>query len=379
MTKRKFALALALVACSTVAANGYNLFGPKWAVQQVPYYVNPANGDGIPEDSATADIQAAAMAWTSQSNADIVPTYMGRTSGTTASMNGRNEVFFRNASNNAAAATTYWWSDSSNRMLEADIVVWDATYTFVSNGSPCSGGVYLQDVMTHEFGHALGLAHSPVGTATMYSVISWCSMEMRSLDADDLAGIEKLYPGAGANSAPTVTIDAPSNDSTVPGGSPLTFSGSANDREDGNVAPSMVWSSSVDGQIGTGPSFARVLSAGTHVITAWVSDSKGATAQTQRSVTVQPVVTGNTDPAPTAGITLAARGYKVKGLQKVELTWSGSDAAWMDVYRNGTRIAITQNGGRYTDPVNAKGSASYTYAVCNSATTTCSSSFKISF
>ena len=64
--------------------------------------------------------------------------------------------------------------------------------------------------------------------------------------------------------------------------------------------------------------------------------------------------------------------YKVKGLQKVDLTWSGATSTSVDVFRNGTRVATTKNSGSYTDPINAKGGGSYTYKVCEAETYQCS-------
>lgn len=377
---RHAALVILVVLVGTAAPGAYALFGPKWNVQQVEYYINPANGDAIPEENAIADIQAAAMAWTTQSSANIMPYYMGRTTGSTATMNGKNEMFFRNATKDAAAATTYWWSDSNNRLIDADVVIWDATYKFVSGSSGCSGGIFLQDVMTHEFGHALGIAHSSVASATMYPVISYCSTTMRSLDADDIAGIEALYPAVGAaiNTAPAVSISTPSSGAAFADGTSIGFSGSASDKEDGNLGSTIVWISSRDGQIGTGTAFARVLSAGSHTVTARVTDSKGLVSQVQTSVTVEATVATAPAPAPT-GISLTGNSYKVKGSQRVDLSWSGASTGSMDVYRDGTRIAITPNDGAHTDAINRKGGGSYTYKVCGAGTSTCSNGITIGF
>ena len=50
----------------------------------------------------------------------------------------------------------------------------------------------------------------------------------------------------------------------------------------------LVWTSSLDGMIGTGRSFNRVLSAGTNVITLRVTDSDGGTGTRSISLTITP-------------------------------------------------------------------------------------------
>jgi hypothetical protein len=66
----------------------------------------------------------------------------------------------------------------------------------------------------------------------------------------------------------------------------VTFNGSATDKEDGNLSSSLGWTSSIDGLLGYGSSLNRVLSAGTHTITASVRDSGGLSGSTQIAVNV---------------------------------------------------------------------------------------------
>jgi hypothetical protein len=80
---------------------------------------------------------------------------------------------------------------------------------------------------------------------------------------------------------------------------------------------------------------------------------------------------------PPSGITLAARGYKVKGSARADLTWSGATTANVDVFRNSVKIT-TPNDGAHTD-VLGKVSGTFIYRVCNEGTTTCSPNATISF
>lgn len=51
----------------------------------------------------------------------------------------------------------------------------------------------IQGVMTHEFGHALGLAHSQVPGATMQTTTANRGLDLRSIEQDDQDGVQFLY------------------------------------------------------------------------------------------------------------------------------------------------------------------------------------------
>jgi len=76
---------------------------------------------------------------------------------------------------------------------------------------------------------------------------------------------------------------------------------------------------------------------------------------------------------------LSVRGYKVKGIQKADLSWSGFSSTSIDVYRNGTRIKTTANDGADTDAINLKGTGTYTYRACAAGTTACSNDVQVAF
>lgn len=201
---------------SGIAVHAYVTYGHVWGVRQVPYYVNPVNMD-VSQSAAIAAVQAGAQAWTAQSNADFSFYYAGTTTGTSLVNNGKNEVFFRNEANGSTAATTYWWWGGDGKLMDTDIVFWDGGFTFTTSALPCSSAAYIEDVATHEFGHALGLNHSSDSTATMYPTFSgWCNTGWRSLAPDDIAGVESLYPVLDLPKAPTsltaaVSTAAPSS------------------------------------------------------------------------------------------------------------------------------------------------------------------------
>jgi len=54
--------------------------------------------------------------------------------------------------------------------------------------------VDLENVMTHELGHYLGLAHSTVLDATMFASAEAGETIKRDLDPDDIEGLCTIYP-----------------------------------------------------------------------------------------------------------------------------------------------------------------------------------------
>jgi thermitase len=89
---------------------------------------------------------------------------------------------------------------------------------------------------------------------------------------------------------------------------------------------------------------------------------------------------GGPPPPPPVAINLAATAYKVKGLQKADLTWSGATSTYVDIWRDAAIVFSGElNDGAHTDPIDHKGAAAYTYRVCESATAICSNAVNVSF
>jgi hypothetical protein len=243
------------------------IFG-KWPTSgPIAYYVNTNSINVTPEASLQA-IAFAANVWPSQSTAAISAVYAGPTSGTTTGNNHKSEVFFRNDPSGGYVGQTLVWTEDGV-FVDADMVFNDA-YLLLAGDVPCSGGVWIEDIGAHEFGHFFGLSHSDVAEATMYPSTSYCSQNWRTLAQDDIDGIQANYPA---------------------------------------VAPPP-------------------------------------------------------PPPPPSGPTLTARAYKVKGVQTVDLTWSGFTTA-LDIYRNGALILHgTPNDGFQTDDLAKKGAGTYRYRAC---------------
>jgi subtilisin family serine protease len=130
------------------------------------------------------------------------------------------------------------------------------------------------------------------------------------------------------NRAPTAAITAPANSASFAPGTPVSFAGTGADPEDGALTGgSLVWTSSRDGQIGTGVSFSTsTLTTGAHTVTLTAKDANGATALATRSITIatvnQPPVARFTASCPTSQCTFdASSSTDNVGIVKYAWTW----------------------------------------------------------
>ena len=109
----------------------------------------------------------------------------------------------------------------------------------------------------------------------------------------DISNVDFTISGS-TGSPPTVAISAPADGSSSTDGDSVTFTGTASDPEDGDLSSSLSWTSSIDGNIGSGGSFATTaLSVGSHTITASVTDSDALSGSDVISITVTTVGGGN--------------------------------------------------------------------------------------
>ena len=118
---------------------------------------------------------------------------------------GLNSIFFASQSNkktdpNIIGYTQVWFNSDSGDMIEADIILNDRDYILTDQPTDTSSRattgkkkVYLNNVVTHELGHALGLSHSnSINSTMLYVEFS----EQYKLGCDDWSAVKHLYPTA---------------------------------------------------------------------------------------------------------------------------------------------------------------------------------------
>ena len=93
--------------------------------------------------------------------------------------------------------------------------------------------------------------------------------------------------GGGGNTPPSVTITAPADGSSFNVGDMISFTGTATDTQDGDIAAGLTWNSSINGNFGSTSNVqVSTLSVGVHTITASVTDSGSANGSDSIQVTV---------------------------------------------------------------------------------------------
>lgn len=90
------------------------------------------------------------------------------------------------------ALTTLSVDIPTGRILDADVEI--NSYRTNITTSNTNVGADLDSIVTHESGHFLGLAHSPVQDATMFANYTPASLDIRTLAPDDEDGICAAYP-----------------------------------------------------------------------------------------------------------------------------------------------------------------------------------------
>lgn len=149
-----------------------------------------------------------------------------------------------------------------------------------------------------------------------------------------------------------------------------TFNASGSGDPDGLIT-SYEWSFG-DGNIGSGESTAHTFPAqGTYEVTLAVTDNGEASDFVTQQVQV---VQASSDE-----FELSVTTEKVRGTKSSYLTWIGSSAAAVDIFRDGAILASVENSGDFTDSNVHNRVKSVTYRVCEAATTVCSNEVLVEF
>jgi hypothetical protein len=186
------ALAASPVRAYELQSAGEGGLSVRWPNDVTTYRISPGVLNHLGEDFARTAIDRAAGAWAVGGG---VPTilisewpacpYGERTEGVSGIYWGADDYPWEDG----AVATTLARHNDAGVMTSADIVL-NSAHEFCDG---CPDGYDLEGTLTHEFGHALGLAHSDVDGATMAPRVFRGQTYQRDLSQDDIDGVTALY------------------------------------------------------------------------------------------------------------------------------------------------------------------------------------------
>jgi hypothetical protein len=200
---------------------------------------------------------------------------------------------------------------SGTTVTVGESVTFTASATDTEDGNLSAAIAWSSDI-----DGALGSGASVTATLSLGTHV----VEANVTDASGATATASVTVTVEPNQPPTVTISAPTSGTTVTEGESVTFTASAADAEDGDLTTAIVWSSDIDGALGSGASVAATLTAGSHVVEASVADAHGAADTASVTVTVE------TNEAPTVSISAPASDTTVTIGESVTFTASAADA-----------------------------------------------------
>ena len=182
---------------------GYSLMGVKWLVQE-DYYVNLSKTT-IPYNDAANAIQASVRQWddytdcTKTTGLDLFGAVHYSSDLHYGVYDNKNTLEFGPYSNsNVIAITSIWYSKRTKSILEYDMLFNNKDYTWSVTSAGNANSMDLQNIATHELGHAIGLNDiykSAFNYVTMYGYSSNGDIQKRTLAAPDIAGLQSMYGG----------------------------------------------------------------------------------------------------------------------------------------------------------------------------------------
>ncbi len=170
----------------------------------IPYYISAPSFRNYP--TFITAIDSSLNTWRSVDGTRFEFLPMGCTESTVSGNDGMNQIVYVSHHwelDPLAIAVTrnYYIAGNSARtglIMDSDILLNGVGYTFSTDNTPNTHDV--QNILTHESGHLLGLGHETAtldSDATMYAWAAPNEFNKRQLHANDLAGIRAAYGGTG--------------------------------------------------------------------------------------------------------------------------------------------------------------------------------------
>lgn len=187
----------------------------RWEDQVVHYQINP-DSHLVGESDATEAIRRAFDEWNAVSEVPVRFKYKGYTEDIGTDYTDINIISFEDEwSENldpSLLALTYTWNDDSGKIIAFDIII-NPDFKWDTEGG--TNRPDLQNAITHEVGHVLGLGHSEIWDATMAATSPNGEISKRTLEEDDIHGVTYLYTGVELEFQQDIACSTSSNKVTI--------------------------------------------------------------------------------------------------------------------------------------------------------------------
>ncbi|MFH0798387.1 MAG: matrixin family metalloprotease [Candidatus Woesearchaeota archaeon] len=174
----------------------YKLMGVKWLSLPVSYSVNPFNAQGLSEEFVTSAVSVSADAWDAATSKELFNDYYSVDYYATYGVrNGVNAIVFGDyGQSNVIGVTSVWYTRVGKQIVEFDMLLNDQFQWGDASVDPSK--MDLQNILTHELGHSVGLSDLYTGSCasvTMYGYSGEGDVQKRSLEQADVLGLQKMY------------------------------------------------------------------------------------------------------------------------------------------------------------------------------------------
>jgi MYXO-CTERM domain-containing protein len=184
-----------------------------WPQRTVDYTVNKLGCKDVSLQATLGAVKRAFFTWASPSCTDVYFIYKGLSAETKTNLVlGQNEkpdlanlVVWHNSwppkgvssaavTKEMPAVTTVVYSTETGVIVDADIDLNGHDFFWTTIDDSTKAATDIQNILTHEIGHVLGLTHSSNQGATMWEGTNQAELEKRTLHADDQLGVCTIYP-----------------------------------------------------------------------------------------------------------------------------------------------------------------------------------------
>ena len=182
-------------------SGSYKTFA-KWSVTPVKYTINPVGSRMSGNEVNIVTLAAGEWDEGDVSNWGGVTRNLFNYAGSSnkdyadfSARDGENTIAWGNYPQSGVIAVTFIWYTRTRQILEFDML-FDTDWTWGNVETSGNGVMDLQNIATHELGHAVGLSdlYKPTATLeTMYGYSDYGDTIKRSLYFGDIAGIKSLY------------------------------------------------------------------------------------------------------------------------------------------------------------------------------------------